>query len=230
MNPNKRILIQSPAKLNLFLHVTSKLKNGYHSIESVFVPIDWYDSIEIENTNDSLITRDGDFVSGINDDLLYKAAKILKNYIYTRVSCASKKINEAGCKIVLKKNIPSGAGLGGGSSNAAKTLVVLNKMWNINLPLKELIQISKELGADVPFFLQNEPCFVSGIGENIVHLTEKEFLPNYFVVLVPKIKVSTRDIFGLYTTNNFSPSVNFSSLNSFLGNLLDFLNIYILYS
>lgn len=220
MNPNKRILIQSPAKLNLFLHVTNKLKNGYHSIESVFVPIDWYDSIEIKNTNDSLVTREGDFVSDINDDLLYKAAKVLKDYMHTRLSSAGEKINEAGCKITLKKNIPSGAGLGGGSSNAAKTLVTLNRMWNINLPLKELIQISKELGADVPFFLQNEPCFVSGIGENIVQLTEKELLPNYFVVLVPKIKVSTHDIFDLYTTNYFSPSVNFSSLKPFQIKLL----------
>ena len=152
--------------------------------------------------------------------MLYKAAKVLKDYMHTRLSSASEKINEAGCKITLKKNIPSGAGLGGGTSNAAKTLVALNRMWNIDLPLKELIQISKELGADVPFFLQNEPCFVSGIGENIVQLTEKELLPNYFVVLVPKIKVSTRDIFDLYTTNYFSPSVNFSSLKPFQIKLL----------
>ncbi len=210
MNSNKPILVRAPAKLNLFLHVIDKRKNGYHSIESVFVPIDWYDIIYINNTQDNLITRDGDFVSEVNDDLLFKAANIFKKY--TRITSGNNKINADGCSIYLKKNIPSGAGLGGGSSNAAKTLLALNKMWNVNLPLKELIQIGKELGADVPFFLQDQSCFVSGIGEKIDHLPEKEFLPNYFVVLVPKIKVSTRHIFESFTTNNFSTSLNFSSL------------------
>lgn len=206
------MLVQSPAKLNLFLHIINKRQDGYHSIESIFVPISWYDNINIENSLHNLITRDGDFVSEINDDLLYKAAKIFKNYTDSKLHNEAQKINNSGCKIFLKKNIPSGAGLGGGSSNAAKTIIALNDMWGLNLPLRELVQIGKQLGADVPFFLQNQSCFVSGIGENIVHFSENEYLPNYFVVLVPEIKVSTREIFQAYTTDNYSPSINFSAL------------------
>ena len=214
MKSNKRIHVQAPAKLNLFLHIISKRKDGYHSLESVFVPISWCDGIDIENTNDDLVTRQGEFVCEIKNDLLYKAANLFKKYAHSHLSNSNKKINNLGCRISLKKNIPSGAGLGGGSSNAAKTLIILNNMWNVNLPLKELTQIGKELGADVPFFLQNASCFVSGIGEKIVYLTGKEFLPNYFVILVPEIKVSTQEIFKLFTTNHYSPSINFSSLGS----------------
>ena len=154
------MLVQSPAKLNLFLHIINKRQDGYHSIESIFVPISWYDNIDIENSHHGFISREGDFVSEIKDDLLYKAAKIFKNYTESKIYSGPNKLNSRGCRIFLKKNIPSGAGLGGGSSNAAKTIITLNDMWNVNLSLRELIQIGKKLGADVPFFLQNQSCLM----------------------------------------------------------------------
>ena len=100
MKSNKRIHVQAPAKLNLFLHIISKRKDGYHSLESVFVPISWCDGIDIENTNDDLVTRQGEFVCEIKNDLLYKAANLFKKYTHSHLSNSKKKINASS---VLKR-------------------------------------------------------------------------------------------------------------------------------
>ncbi len=208
MNSKKTVLINSPAKLNLFLHVLGRLEKGYHSIESIFVPIDWYDEIYIKNSQNNKIERTGDVICDLDNDLLYRSANILKEYVKNNSKIYNETVKSSGCEINLKKNIPTGAGLGGGSSNAAKTLKILNLMWGLNLSDKILSEIGKELGADVPFFLQNKSCFVSGIGEKLLQLPNSCNLPHFFVVLVPNFSVSTRVIFESLRLKAFSNPIN----------------------
>ena len=208
------IISKSPAKLNLFLHVLDKRKNNFHSIESIFVPISWCDEVCIESTDDELITREGDVIGNLKDDLLFKSAILLKQYLHSTSKSSNVKIHNYGCKLIVKKNIPYGAGLGGGSSNAALTLKTLNAIWNLNLSNKTLSQIGVKLGADVPFFIQSKSCFVSGIGEKLTQLSDDTFLPKYFVVLIPEIKVSTSEIFESLKLTNYSSTINFQAVNS----------------
>ena len=212
--PKTTTLLRSPAKLNLFLHVINKRSSGYHSIESLFVPIMWFDEIYIEKTDDGVITREGDLAGDLAGDLLVKSAKLLKKYAYQYLGNHNEIISSSGCRIFVKKNIPSGAGLGGGSSNAALTLKTLNVMWNLNFTSLQLSEIGKEIGADVPFFLQDHSCFVSGIGEKLSQIMDESFLPHYFVILIPKIEVSTLEIFNSLNSDNYSTASNFLFLES----------------
>ncbi len=189
---------KSPAKLNLFLHVVGKRSDGFHSIESIFIAIDYYDEIVINTSKDGEISRSGDLVCSYDDDLLVKAAKKLRDSTHT---------DNFGCNLFLKKNIPLGAGLGGGSSNAAATLIILKKLWKLKLSAEKLFKIALELGADVPFFLQSKPCFISGIGEKINHNINNIILPNFFVLLIPNIKVCTKDIFQSFSPSRYSQSI-----------------------
>ena len=117
--------------------------------------------------------------------MCYKAALALKQ----KSDC------NFGCSVTLKKRIPIGAGLGGGSSNAATVLKGLNKLWNLRYTKEELKIIAKEIGADVPFFIEEANCFGTGIGENLIAISDSDFLPKYYVILTPNIKVSTALIF-----------------------------------
>ncbi len=213
MKTEKSISLKSFAKLNLFLHVLGKRKNGYHSIESVFTPIDWSDEIIIKKTNMSSITREGDIASSYHDDLLVKSAKLLKKYVVDQSEINKTLENNFGCNLFAKKNIPIGSGLGGGSSNAASTLKALNYIWKLNLKPNQLSYLAQKIGADVPFFLQECSCLVSGIGEKLTPISEEDILPNYFVVLAPKINVSTKKIFELYDPIKFSSAIDSHNKN-----------------
>ena len=130
----------SPAKINLFLHITSKRDDGYHNLQTIFQLLDFYDEIDFSLRNDGKINRtSGNEDILISDDLMIKSAKKLKQYSATNF----------GVDIKIIKKIPTGGGLGGGSSNAATTLVALNKLWNLKLTNTELISIGKDIGADV---------------------------------------------------------------------------------
>lgn len=173
----------APAKLNLFLHIVGRRPNGYHELQSVFVLIDLCDTIKLTAKQDGKVQRFGDVVGDIDNDLCVKAAKLLKKRGDSRL----------GVDIEVYKRIPAGAGLGGGSSNAATTLMGLNKLWNLNLSNNELISLAIQLGADVPFFLLGTNAWVEGIGEK---LTPIDIPSTDFAVIWPGVSQATAEIFS----------------------------------
>lgn len=182
---------KAPAKLNLFLHVTGRRDDGYHLLQSLFVPIALYDSLSFRQNSSGLVRR-LNVIDGIaeEDDLVVRAARLLKEHVSRP---------ELGVDIELGKVIPSGAGLGGGSSDAATTLVSLNALWDLRLTTEELLPLALQLGADVPFFLDAAPAIVEGIGEFISKLSSdlSERLSQVcYVLFVPKLPIPTPSIFN----------------------------------
>ncbi len=173
--------VKSPAKLNLHLEVLKKRKDGFHELRTVFQLIDFQDEIEFEITSNKI-----DIVENplpIKDNLILKAAHLLKE----RTKATQ------GVKIFINKKIPMEKGLGGGSSNAATTLVVLNKLWETKLSKDELIEIGLELGSDIPFFIHGINSWAEGRGEIFKPLV----LPNqWFLLAFPKTNISTRMAFN----------------------------------
>ena len=176
--------LPAPAKLNLFLHVVGRRCDGKHLLESVFVLIDLCDEIDLEERSDGKVVLRGCGGWDFRDDLTYKAAMLLKERFNI----------DSGVDITLRKNIPVGAGMGGGSSDAATALIGLNKLWRIGLDRSELAQLGLSLGADVPFFINGENSFVEGIGEVFTPL--KHELPKKYIVVWPGTGVSTKEIFS----------------------------------
>jgi 4-diphosphocytidyl-2-C-methyl-D-erythritol kinase len=147
--------LPAPAKLNLFLHVVGKRADGYHLLQSVFIPIDWMDNLHLEIRSDRQMLRHDLSVALPADDLCLRAARLLQE----ASGC------QQGVDIHIDKRIPSGAGMGGGSSDAATVLIGLNRLWNLNWTRAQLAPLALKLGADVPFFLGHGPAWVEGIGE-----------------------------------------------------------------
>jgi 4-diphosphocytidyl-2-C-methyl-D-erythritol kinase len=174
----------APAKLNLFLHVTARRQDGYHDLQTLFQLIDLHDELQFSIRPDGLIHCEGGPADiPAEKNLVVKAARKLKS-----AAGVSKGVN-----ITLTKNIPAGAGLGGGSSDAATTLLVLNRLWHCNLSLSDLAQLGKSLGADVPVFVRGETAFATGIGEELDPVTLGE--RHYVLVLLP-VHVSTAELFN----------------------------------
>ncbi|MFH1714825.1 MAG: 4-(cytidine 5'-diphospho)-2-C-methyl-D-erythritol kinase [Elusimicrobiota bacterium] len=181
--------LKSYAKINLFLEIRGRRKDGYHNLVSFMQEISLYDDIEVINRKDSNIKVSGDGIKIPYDErnLAWRAAKKMQE--------ASGKKN--GVNIHIKKRIPIGAGLGGGSSNAASVLLGLNKLWNTGFSLKKLARIGKTLGADVPFFIYGGACLVRGIGEKVRQLKN---IPKINMVLVyPAIHVVTKKVYESYS-------------------------------
>jgi 4-diphosphocytidyl-2-C-methyl-D-erythritol kinase len=176
--------VPAPAKLNLFLHVVGQRADGYHLLQSVFMLIDWADTLHFELRTDGHITReDLNHQATLPDnDLVVRAARALQ----TATGCA------LGAHIGLDKHIPMEAGMGGGSSNAASCLLALNRLWGLKLPLPQLMEIGLALGADVPFFLGGRHAWVEGIGEQLHPLA---LPPARFLVIKPPSGASTPQIF-----------------------------------
>jgi 4-diphosphocytidyl-2-C-methyl-D-erythritol kinase len=174
----------APAKLNLFLHVVGRRADGYHLLQTAFRLIDLADTIEFAPRGDGAIAlaRPLDGVPDA-DDLTVRAARLLQA--------------ETGCRrgvtIAVEKRIPVGGGLGGGSSDAATTLVALNELWGTRLPRTALARLGLALGADVPFFLFGRNAFAEGVGEVLAELA---LPPAWYVVVAPQVAVSTREIFA----------------------------------
>lgn len=177
----------APAKLNLFLHVTGRRGDGYHTLQTAFVFLDYADRMAFEINDSGEITRidiAGDVkVELPESDLCLSAARLLQAH------CGV----EQGARISLQKNIPAGAGLGGGSSDAATTLIALNRLWKLNISVDELIQLGRQLGADVPVFLHGENTLAEGIGDIFQPLIVPQ---QAFCVLIPQIHVSTEQVFS----------------------------------
>jgi 4-diphosphocytidyl-2-C-methyl-D-erythritol kinase len=174
----------APAKLNLFLHVVGRLPDGYHLLQSVFTPIDLCDRIRLQVRDDGRIERAND-VPGVpaDDDLSVRAARLLQEATGTRL----------GATLEVEKNIPIGGGLGGGSSDAATVLLVLNRLWKAGFDEEALGEIGLSLGADVPFFVQGTPAWAEGIGDR---LRPFELPPAWYVVLAPPVSVPTAAIYA----------------------------------
>jgi 4-diphosphocytidyl-2-C-methyl-D-erythritol kinase len=174
--------VAAPAKLNLFLHVIGRRDDGYHLIQSAFVLIDWCDTLSFERRSDGRLARHDLGEKLPDDDLCLRAATTLQ-----RASATS-----FGADISITKQVPWGAGMGGGSSDAASTLLALNRLWGLDWPLSRLLPLGLALGADVPFFLAGHNAWVEGIGER---LTPLSIPPHWFAVLKPAASIPTQAIF-----------------------------------
>lgn len=175
--------ICAPAKLNLFLHITGRRSDGYHLLQSVFMLIDWCDTLHFDLRADGQISREDLATPLPLDDLVVRAARALK------IASGS----PLGVHIGIEKCIPAQAGMGGGSSDAASTLLALNRLWRLNFSLEKLIRIGLQLGADVPFFLGGHNAWVEGIGEKM----DPVVLPSgRFLVVKPVEGLETRLIFS----------------------------------
>ncbi|MEC7596539.1 MAG: 4-(cytidine 5'-diphospho)-2-C-methyl-D-erythritol kinase [Pseudomonadota bacterium] len=173
----------SPAKVNLFLHITSKRNDGYHNLQTIFQLLNYGDEMKFNTRDDGQINRIYD-----NEDISKDADLIIQSALMMQKLAPS----NSGVNIKLTKKIPLGGGLGGGSSNAATTLIALNKLWNIGLQKKELISIGKKIGADVPVFIDGRSSWAEGIGDILSPIN----LPEYFYLVVSINKhISTQEIF-----------------------------------
>ncbi|MDH5433978.1 MAG: 4-(cytidine 5'-diphospho)-2-C-methyl-D-erythritol kinase [Gammaproteobacteria bacterium] len=186
----------SPAKLNLYLQIIGQRDDGYHLLQSVFQMVDLFDEIRITPGKNKEIRFSCNLAELNNhDNLIIKACELLTHYAET---------NNApyfGLNIELNKKIPMGAGLGGGSSNCATTLMAINQLWQLNLDSEELIKMGVTLGADVPFFIFGKTAFVEGVGEKLTPFS----LPSaWFLIIKPDCHISTGKIFShpLLTRNN----------------------------
>jgi len=177
----------APAKLNLFLHVVGRRADGYHLLQSVFQLIDLHDTLHFRLREDLAIVRSTE-IDGVaaEQDLSVRAARLLQSKAQARG------IDVAGVEIATEKRLPMGGGIGGGSSNAATTLIALNHLWGIGLSRTDLMRLGLALGADVPFFLGGGNAFVEGIGER---LTPVQTAPSWFVLIHPGVSVPTPLIF-----------------------------------
>ena len=175
--------VPAPAKLNLFLHVVGRRSDGYHLLESVFVLIDWADTLHFERREDGVLRRHDLGEPLPPDDLCLRAARALQ---------AASGCN-AGADISVLKKVPSGAGMGGGSSNAATVLLALNRLWGLHWPRQRLLHLAATLGADVPFFVFGRNALVQGIGEQ---LSAVDVPPHLYAVVKPAASLPTADIFS----------------------------------
>jgi 4-diphosphocytidyl-2-C-methyl-D-erythritol kinase len=175
--------LPAPAKLNLFLRVLGRRPDGLHELQTAFVAIDLADTLDFELLDQNRIERHGDLTGPPEQDLAVRAARLLQ----LASGC------HQGVRIDLEKRIPTGAGLGGGSSDAATSLLALNRLWRLNWSREQLVQLALRLGADVPFFLQPGPALGRGVGEQLSALA----LPlRWYALIYPQVHVSTAEIFN----------------------------------
>lgn len=190
----RRLVVPAPAKVNLFLHVTGRRADGYHTLESLFTLVDLADAVTLETRDDGAIVRSGE-VPGVpvDEDLALRAARRLQEATGSR----------RGVSIAIDKAIPMGAGLGGGSSDAASVLLALDRLWALGLSRAALIDIASGLGADVPFFVFGETALARGIGDRLTAMT----MPAMHLALAfPDVHVATASIFASPDLTRSTPS------------------------
>ena len=198
-----KISVKAPAKLNLHLQVIAKRNDGFHDLRTLFTFINLYDQLAFEESEEEIQLKE---LEPISDNLVLKAVDLLKK----RTNC------NKGVKIALQKHIPLQKGLGGGSSDAAATLIALNKLWNLGLTQTELLDMSLELGSDVPFFIFGHNAWAEGRGEI---LSKVDFNEDWHLLYMPEAKISTKKAFeGLsskfsrpYTYEEYSSGGGFNS-------------------
>jgi len=179
-----KLIYSAPAKLNLFLHVVGRRSDGYHLLQTVFRFLDFSDQVSLTIRNDNKIQLNTPIIGvPAEKNLCVQAARLLQKESGTSL----------GVEISLEKLIPMGGGLGGGSSDAATTLLALNRLWDLNWSREELMELGLNLGADVPVFIFGENAFAEGIGEKLKPI---KLLPAWYLVLTPPVHVSTADVFA----------------------------------
>jgi len=173
----------APAKLNLFLHITGRRDDGYHALQTVFRLLDWGDTLHFTRRDDGVVRRASE-IAGVapETDLTVRAAKLLQSH----TGCGF------GVEIEIDKRLPMGGGLGGGSSDAATTLLALNRLWQLDLPRQTLQRLALQLGADVPFFVFGRNAFAEGVGEA---LQAVDLPTRHYLVVTPACHVPTVEIF-----------------------------------
>lgn len=185
MSTPPTLVLPSPAKLNLFLHITGRRDDGYHNLQTVFQLLNWGDTLRFESNREGEIKVEmGDLDIPDQQNLIVLAAQQLLNY---------RQDSNLGVTITVDKQIPTGGGLGGGSSNAATTLLALNHLWKLGLSREVLLAMGAKLGADVPVFIAGRSTWAEGIGED---LTPLELPPAWFLIVKPPVHVSTAKIFS----------------------------------
>jgi 4-diphosphocytidyl-2-C-methyl-D-erythritol kinase len=174
----------APAKINLFLHVIGRRTDGYHDLQTLFQLLDWGDEVLVQTTAESAITRAAaDYPVAVEEDLVVRAAQLLQRHAGCR----------QGARLRVRKRIPLGSGMGGGSSDAATVLLVLNRLWSCGLSLSELAELGARLGADVPVFVHGRTALATGIGDRLhpVSLGRRPYL-----LVFPGINIGTREVFN----------------------------------
>ena len=188
----------SPAKLNLFLHILGRYDNGYHKLQSLFQMLDYGDKLAFDINHTGTIAMSTP-LKGVKDEdnLIIRAAKLLAAQTKTKL----------GAHISLEKCLPMGGGIGGGSSNAATTLVALNALWGTRLSVHHLADIGLQLGAAVPSFVRGETAFAEGVGEQITPAPQPE---QWFLVANPNVHISTGEIFTAQELTRNTPSIDWA--------------------
>jgi len=178
------LTLPAPAKLNLFLHITGRREDGYHTLQTLFQLLDFGDELSFSLRTDDEI-RLAPEIEGVphEDNLIVRAARLLQGHSE----------NPKGVNIHLNKRLPMGGGIGGGSSNAATTLLALNQLWQTQLSLDELAELGRQLGADVPVFVKGNTAWAEGVGEQLQAL---ELPEKWYLVLTPNCHVSTAEVFS----------------------------------
>lgn len=191
MNPNSW---PAPAKLNLFLHILGRRPDGYHTLQTMFQLLEFGDELDFKVTQDGYIKLQRDYNDiPAEDDLVFRAARMLQ----------VRSGNSLGATITVRKHIPVGSGLGGGSSDAATTLIALNQLWGCGRSLESLAEIGLPLGADVPVFIAGHSAWAEGIGEKLLPVT---LSAEWFLVIYPACQVNTGEVFNLPDlTRNTTP-------------------------
>ena len=190
-----KLVLPAPAKINLFLHIIGRREDGYHLLQSVFQFLDYGDEISFEVTNDANLSLTSNIPELNNaDNLIIKAARLLQQ----------KASIECGASIHLTKRLPMGGGVGGGSSDAATTLLALNALWNLGLSMDELADLGLQLGADVPVFVRGFSAFAEGVGEILQPVEPKG---NWYLVLVPDAHVDTTRMYKHRDLTRDTPAI-----------------------
>ena len=202
----KKLQFKTPAKINLGLHIHKKREDGFHELETILQMVTWFDELQLEGTCEKVeLFCDTPEIPSDETNLVVKAARLLQKHFPGRC---------AGVNITLKKSIPSGAGLGGGSGNAAGVLLALNHLWDLKISRENLIALSGELGSDVPFFLIS-PCAI-GTGKGEILEPIKNPINLYVLMIYPNLPLSTPWVYGNLKLKLTKHKNNISILTNFL--------------
>ena len=206
MTLTSKLQFKTPAKINLGLHIHKKREDGFHELETLFQMVAWFDEMEMEGAPEKVeLFCDAPGIPNDESNLVIKAARLLQNNFPGKCD---------GVKIKLQKNIPSGAGLGGGSGNAAGTLLALNILWSLKIPRDDLISMASELGSDVPFFLMS-PCAI-GTGKGEILQPVENPISFYILMIYPGFPISTPWVYGNLKLKLTKSENNISILKNFL--------------
>jgi 4-diphosphocytidyl-2-C-methyl-D-erythritol kinase len=195
MTKPQTLTLPSPAKLNLFLHITGRRDDGYHTLQTLFQLLDYGDTLTFKSRQDGVINMQSNMAElNTPSNLIIQAAELLKPY----------HTPNQGVDITLNKVLPMGGGIGGGSSNAATTLLALNELWNLDLSIDYLAELGGQLGADIPVFVKGHTAWAEGVGEQLTEILMPEL---YFLVLTPNCHVSTATIFSHKELTRDTPNI-----------------------